>query len=228
MSAAILAKPPRVACTATTARRMDGRPTTHYVKSDDVHVAYQVFGEGPLDLLFVPGFVSNIEAIWGSAGQRAFFQRLASFSRVILFDKRGTGMSDRSSQIFTLEQRMHDVQAVLDEVGSERAALFGVSEGGPMSLLYAATYPERTSALILYGTYAKRSWAPDYTFGWKDEQWEPFLDNIERNWGTPDGISLALWAPSLAQDPQAAERMASYFRAAASPGAAVAIMKMNR
>jgi hypothetical protein len=100
---------------------MDGRPTTHYVKSDDVHVAYQVFGEGSLDLLFVPGFVSNIEAIWGSADQRAFFQRLASFSRVILFDKRGTGMSDRSSQ--TLEQRMHDVQAILDEVGSKRAAI---------------------------------------------------------------------------------------------------------
>ena len=139
---------------------MDGRPTTHYVKSDDVHVAYQVFGEGPLDLLFVPGFVSNIEAIWGSADQRAFFQRLASFSRVILFDKRGTGMSDRSSQIFTLEQRMHDVQAILDEVGSKRAALFGVSEGGPMSLLYAATYPARTAALVLYGSYAKRAWEP--------------------------------------------------------------------
>src|SRR5215510_12496307 len=115
-------------------------PVTSYVKSDDVHVAYQVFGEGPLDLLFVPGFVSNIEAIWASAGQRAFFERLASFSRVILFDKRGTGMSD--------------VQSILDEVASKRAALFGVSEGGPMSLLYAATYPARTSALVLYGSYA--------------------------------------------------------------------------
>src|SRR5262245_39230370 len=134
---------------------MDGRPTTHYVKSDDVHVAHEVFGEGPRDLLFVPGFVSNIEAIWASAGQRAFFERLASFSRVILFDKRGTGMSDRSSQIFTLEQRMHDVQSILDEVASKRAALFGVSEGGPMSLLYAATYPARTLALVLSGSDAK-------------------------------------------------------------------------
>jgi class 3 adenylate cyclase len=203
-------------------------PTTRYVKSDDVHVAYQVLGDGPLDLLFVPGFVSHMEAAWQSAETSAFFRRLASFCRLILFDKRGTGMSDRGSQIFTLEQRMDDVQAILDEVGSKRAALFGVSEGGPMSLLYAATYPERTSALILYGSYAKRSWAPDYPIGWKDEQWDSFLANLERNWGTPQGISVATWAPSLADNPSAAERLASYFRAAASPGAATAIMRMNR
>ena len=203
-------------------------PATRYVKSDDVHIAYQVIGEGPLDLLFVPGFVSHIEEIWQSPAASSFLRRLASFSRLILFDKRGTGMSDRGSQVFTLEQRMHDVRAILDEVGSDRAALFGVSEGGPMSLLYAATYPERTSALILYGSYAKRSWAPDYPFGWKNEQWQRVLENIERNWGTPQGINIEMWAPSLAQDPSASERMASYFRAAAIPGAAAAIMKMNR
>jgi hypothetical protein len=106
-------------------------PSTRYVKSDGVHIAYQVVGEGPFDLLFVPGFVSNIESMWQSPDQSAFFRRLASFSRLIVFDKRGTGMSDRGSQIFTLEQRMHDVQAILDEARSERAALFGVSEGGP-------------------------------------------------------------------------------------------------
>jgi class 3 adenylate cyclase len=202
-------------------------PVTHYVKSDDVHIAYQVIGDGSLDLLFVPGFVSHVEATWQSPVRSSFFRRLASFSRLILFDKRGTGMSDRGSQIFTLEQRMHDVRAILDAVGSERAALFGVSEGGPMSLLYAATYPERTSALILYGSYAKRSWAPDYPLGWNDEQWQRFLENIERNWGTPQGISIDMWAPSLARDPNAAERLAAYFRTAASPGAAAAIMKMN-
>src|SRR5262249_43764006 len=207
---------------------MDGRPTTHYVKSDDVHVAYQIFGEGPLDLLFVPGFVSNIEAIWASAGQRAFFERLASFSRVILFDKRGTGMSDRSSQIFTLEQRMHDVQSILDEVASKRAALFGVSEGGPMSLLYAATYPARTSALVLYGSYAKRAWSSDYPFGWKDEQWGRVFDDFERHWGTPQSIAVTMYAPSLASDAEGSERRAAYFRASASPGAAISIMKMNR
>jgi pimeloyl-ACP methyl ester carboxylesterase len=130
-------------------------PSTHYVKSDDVHIAYQVFGEGLFDLQFVPGFVSNLEALWRSPDQSAFFRRLASFCRVILFDKRGTGMSDRGSEIFTLEQRMHDVQAILDEVGSKQTALFGISEGGPMSLLYTAT------------------------FGWRDEQWQRALDDIE-------------------------------------------------
>jgi class 3 adenylate cyclase len=203
-------------------------PATRYVKSDDVHIAYQVFGQGPRDLLFVPGFVSNVEAAWQSPAHVAFFRRLASFCRVILFDKRGTGMSDRGSQIFTLEQRMHDVQAILDEVGCERAALFGVSEGGPMSLLYAATYPARTSALILYGTYARRSWAADYPFGWKDEQWQRLFDNFERHWGTPQSLAVTLFAPSLAGDQPAAERMAFYQRASASPGAAIAIMKMNR
>jgi pimeloyl-ACP methyl ester carboxylesterase len=202
--------------------------STHYVKSDDVHIAYQVLGEGSFDLLFVPGFVSNIETIWQSPDQSAFFRRLASFCRLILFDKRGTGMSDRGSQIFTLEQRMHDVQGILDEVGSERAALFGISEGGPMSLLYAATYPERTSALVLYGSYAKRARAPDYPFGWDDEQWQRVLDDIEHCWGTPQSISIATRVPSIAGDRHTVERIAAYYRAAASPGAAAAIMKMNR
>jgi len=207
---------------------MDDLPTTHYVKSDGVHIAYQVFGDGLLDLLLVPGFVSNIDATWQSPDRSAFFRRLGSFCRVILFDKRGTGMSDRGSQIFTLEQRMHDVQAILDEVGSERTALFGISEGGPMSLLYAATYPARTSALVLYGSYAKRSWGPDYPFGWKDDQWERLFDNFERYWGTPQSIGVTMFAPSVVSNRQAAESLASYQRASASPGAAIAIMRMNR
>lgn len=207
---------------------MASNPKTRYVKSDDVHVAYQVFGEGSIDLILVPGFVSHVEAAWQSPGMAAFLRRLAAFSRVILLDKRGTGMSDRSSQVFTLEQRMHDMQAILDEIGSQRAALFGVSEGGPMSLLYAATYPERTAALVLYGAYAKRSWAQDYPFGWKSDQWERVLANIEHNWGSPEGVSMITMAPSLINKPEAAEELAGYFRAAASPGAARAIMKMNR
>jgi class 3 adenylate cyclase len=203
-------------------------PSTRYVKSDGVHIAYQVIGEGPFDLLFVPGFVSNIESMWQSPDQSAFFRRLASFSRLIVFDKRGTGMSDRGSQIFTLEQRMHDVQTILDEARSHRAALFGVSEGGPMSLLYAATYPERTAALVLYGTYAKRSWAPDYQFGWKDDQWDAALDDIEHNWGTPQSKVITMRVPGVTDDLRAIERIASHYRAAASPGAAAAIMRMNR
>jgi pimeloyl-ACP methyl ester carboxylesterase len=191
-------------------------PTTHYVKSDDVHIAYQVFGEGPFDLVFVPGFVSNVEATWRSPDLSAFFRRLASFCRVILFDKRGTGMSDRGSQIFTLEQRMHDVQAILDKVDCKQASLFGVSEGGPMALLYAATYPQRTSAMVLYGAYAKRSWAHDYPFGWNDEQWQRALNDIEQHWGTSEALTISMRAPGAGEE--YAERAASYFRASASPG----------
>ena len=149
---------------------MTAVPETRYAKSGDVHIAYQVLGEGPIDVVFVPGFVSNVEQTWTSPARARFFQRLASFSRLILFDKRGTGMSDRSSQIFTLEQRMEDVHAVMDAAGSARAALFGVSEGGPMSIMFAATYPQRTTAMVLYGSYARRSWAPDYPFAWNDEK----------------------------------------------------------
>ena len=203
-------------------------PETRYAKSGDVHIAYQVLGEGPADLVFVPGFVSNVEATWTSPPRAEFFRRLASFSRLILFDKRGTGMSDRSSQIFTLEQRMADVLAVMDAAGSQRAALFGISEGGPMSFLFAASYPQRTSALVVYGSYAKRSWAADYPFGWQPGTWDTVLGNIERAWGTPQGINIGMWAPSIAGDEQRVSATAAYFRAAASPGAALAVMKMNR
>lgn len=178
--------------------------------------------------MFVPGFVSNVEAIWRSPTHARFFERLGSFSRVILFDKRGTGMSDRTSEIFTLESRMDDVRAVMDDAGWQRAALFGMSEGGPMSVLFAATYPERTSALALYSAYARRSWAPDYPFAWKDEQWEALFANIEQHWGTARDTNLALWMPSRAHDAAALAAGAAYFRAAASPGAALAIMRMNR
>src|SRR6516225_10237495 len=209
-------------------RAMAETPETHYVKSDDVHIAYQVLGDGPFDLVFVPGFISNVEALWRSPDQSAFFRRLASFCRLILFDKRGTGMSDRANQDFTLEQRMHDVQAILDTVGCKKAALFGVSEGGPMSLLYAATYPQRTSGLVLYGSYAKRSPAADYPFGWDDEQWQRVLEDIEVKWGSPRSLAIGMRTVGSGDDELRAERAAAYYRASASPGAAAAIMRMNR
>lgn len=204
------------------------QPLTQYAKSGDVHIAYQVLGDGPLDLVFVPGFVSHLEAGWQSPRRATFFKRLASFSRLILFDKRGTGLSDRSSHLFTLEQRMDDVRAVMDAADSQRAAIFGISEGGPMSILFAATYPERTNALVMYGAYAKRSWAEDYPYGWRDEEWEAFFNNVEKNWGTPQGFDLNVWAPSVAQDESAGEDMARFLRSAASPGAVKAVMQMNR
>jgi class 3 adenylate cyclase len=187
-----------------------------------------VKGEGPLDVIFIPGFVSHLEQNWEANAQARFLDRLGSFSRLILFDKRGTGLSDRGSQIFTLEQRMDDVRAVMDAVGTERAALFGVSEGGPMSILFAATYPERTTALVIYGSYSRRSWAPDHTFGLKDDQWDAIFDGIDRHWGTPAGLNVDIWAPSVAQDEGFIRLTSDYLRRAASPGAALAVMRMNQ
>jgi len=205
---------------------MSEPPRTQYAKSGDVHIAYQVGGSGSIDLVYVPGFVSHVEYRWEHPSSARFFRRLASFSRVICFDKRGTGLSDRVADMPTLEQRMDDVRAVMDAVGSERAALFGISEGGPMSVLFAATYPARTTALILYGSYARRSWAPDHPSGWTEEQWGVALQTLERDWGGPWGIEM--WAPSMAQDESYRRFQANYLRLAASPGAGVAIWRMNK
>ena len=198
---------------------------TQYAKSGDLHIAYQVTGTGPLDLVFVPGFVSHLEYQWEHPESARFFERLSSFSRLIRFDKRGTGLSDRVGGIPTLEQRMDDVRAVMDAVGSERAALFGISEGGPMSLLFAATYPERTSALVLYGSYARRAWAPDHPFGRTDEEMGRIIETMEREWGGPVGVEI--WVPSMAGDERFRQWWANYLRLAGSPGTAVSVMRMN-
>ena len=200
-------------------------PKTRYAKSGDVHIAYQVVGEGPLDLVYVPGFVSHIEYEWELPRAAKFLQRLASFSRLIRFDKRGTGLSDRVPGIPTLEQRMDDVRAVMDAVGSQKAALLGISEGGPMSLLFAATYPQRTSALILYGSYARRAWAPDHPCGVSEEEMQRALDAMEREWGGP--VTIETRAPSMVHDEGYRQWLGNYLRLAASPGAAMAIMRMN-
>lgn len=200
-------------------------PKTRYAKSGDLHIAYQVLGDGPFDLVFVPGFVSHLEFEWEEPQFARFFQRLASFSRLIRFDKQGTGLSDRPPGLATLEQRMDDVRAVMDAVGSEKAALFGVSEGGPMSLLFAATYPERTSALVLYGSYARRAWASDHPFGYTEQELQRVLEALERDWGGPTGTEI--WAPSRLGDEGFGRWRANYLRLAASPGAALAIMRMN-
>jgi pimeloyl-ACP methyl ester carboxylesterase len=166
---------------------------THYATSGDLRIAYQVVGTGPLDLVYVPGFISNLDLYWDEPTVAHFLARLASFSRLILFDKRGTGLSDRLGTLPTLEERMDDVRAVMDAVKSERAALFGMSEGGAMSMLFAATYPARTQALILYRTYAHF-----HTWVLPPERFEPFLQQIEQSWGK--GISLSAFAPSEATD----------------------------
>ncbi|HEY7546498.1 MAG TPA: alpha/beta fold hydrolase, partial [Blastocatellia bacterium] len=202
-------------------------PETHYARSGDVNIAYQVTGNGPIDVVFVMGWVSHLEYFWEEPSFARFLSRLASFSRLILFDKRGTGLSDRVplNQLPTLEQRMDDVRAVMEAVGSERAALIGVSEGGPMCSLFAATYPEKTTALAMIGTYAKRIWDAEYPWAPTAEERAHFYEEIQNHWGGPVGIEER--APSVADDPQFRNWWATYLRMGASPGAAVALTEMN-
>lgn len=202
-------------------------PETRYAKSGDVHIAYQVVGQGPFDLVYVPGWVSNVEEVWEVPESRLFLGRLASFSRLIMFDKRGTGLSDPVglADLPTLEQRMDDVRAVMDAAGSERAALLGHSEGGLMSVLFAATYPQRTTALVTVGIFARRIWAPDYPWAPTPEERASTYDEVERTWGR--SVDMSYYAPSMAGDEAFERAMSRYCRRCASPQAAVALLRMN-
>ncbi len=200
-------------------------PETRYARSGDINIAYQVVGDGPRDLILVPGWVSNVEVFWEEPAVARFLRRLASFSRLILFDKRGTGLSDRLGELPNLETRMDDVRAVMDAVGSERAALCGYSEGGVMCALFAATYPARTSALITIGSYARLKPASDYPWGRPADVHERFLASIQRDWGGPVGLDIR--APSLAHDERVRQWWAKFLRMSASPGAAAALTRMN-
>ena len=213
-------------------------PETRYAKTaDDVHIAYQAVGDGPVDILFVLGWVTHIERMWTEPRFARFFTRLSSFSRVMVFDKRGVGLSDRvpEDRLPSLEVRMDDARAVMDAVGSERAVVLGVSEGGPMAMLFAATYPERTIALIAYGTSACWNNAPDYPYSVPNEDEDPeilaFRERRERLWGTKVLAREFLadsFAPGLADDEPLQAWLADYMRNAASPGAVNALSLMNR
>ncbi|RZL86943.1 MAG: adenylate/guanylate cyclase domain-containing protein [Variovorax sp.] len=205
---------------------MNDMPEIRYAKSGEYHIAYQVIGKGPFDLVFIPGFVSSVEGGWEDPQLAHFYKRLASFARLILFDKRGTGMSDPVSvhQFPTLEQRMDDVRAVMDAAGSRKAALVGVSEGGPLSLLFAASHPDRTSAIVLIGAFARIAWAPDHAFGAPPEMHWGMLERMEQRWG--QGVLLSAFAPSLAKNAAARESWARLQRRAASPSAAAAASRM--
>jgi pimeloyl-ACP methyl ester carboxylesterase/class 3 adenylate cyclase len=210
-------------------------PETRYAKTaDGVHIAYQTVSDGPVDIVFVMGWTSHIELMWAEPSLARFLTRLASFSRLILFDKRGMGLSDRvpDDRLPSLEVRMDDARAVMDAVGSERAVVVGVSEGGPMATLFAATYPERTIALVLFGTSA--CWKPAADYAWPastDEEFEREIEETERIWGTRELAKSEIreWgAPTLANDDHAIGWLADYLRHAASPGAAIALYRMNR
>jgi pimeloyl-ACP methyl ester carboxylesterase len=202
-------------------------PETRYARSGEVWIAYQVFGDGPADLVFAPGYVSNIELGWSIPGRATFLEELASFARVIQFDKRGTGMSDPARGHTSLETRMDDVRAVMDAARSERATLFGVDTGGMMSIVFAATYPERTAGLVLSGTAARTLWAPDHPWGPSEADYLRSVEEEERRWGSGEhGLEvMRRYSPTL--DPSAAQAWAAYLRQSASPGAYAAYRRMN-
>jgi class 3 adenylate cyclase len=202
-------------------------PETSYAKAGELNIAYQVVGDGPFDLLWIPGWVSNVELAWEEPTLAHFLNRLARFSRLILFDKRGTGLSDRvpSDELPSLDERLDDVVAVLDAAGSRRAALFSHSEGGSLAVLFAATFPERTIALVTAGIYAKRVWSEDYPWAPTTSERERDIARVEQEWG--GAVDVAHYAPSAAGDEAFARRLATYFRRSASPGAAAALLRMN-
>ena len=169
-----------------------------YANSGAVNIAYQVIGSASLDLVIVPGWVSNIDCFWEEPSMERFLKRLASFCRVILFDKRGTGLSDRITETPTLEERMDDVRAVMDAVGSKKAALLGYSEGGPMCTLFAATYPNRTRSIVMIGAYARRMQAADYPWGHTAQEDQAFINMIQNEWGGP--LGLVERAPDMVSD----------------------------
>ena len=200
----------------------------NYARSGEFHIAYQVIGKGPTDIVLVPGWISHLEVAWEQPRLSRSFRRLASFSRLILIDKRGTGLSDRVSpkSLPTLEDRMEDLHAVLNAIGSRRAVLYGISEGGPLCMLFAATYPERTTALVVYGSWARAFRAPDYDWGFDDSvEFEDFLTSLEPHWG--EGAAVNVVAPSLASDEQICAWWGRYERMSTSPGAAVGLLRMG-
>jgi pimeloyl-ACP methyl ester carboxylesterase len=204
---------------------MTAAPKTQYAKCGNLHIAYQVLGESPPDLVFVPGVVCHLEHQWDEPMQAAFFRRLASFCRLIRFDKRGAGLSDRVERMPTIEERMEDVRAVMDAVGSERAAILGLSEGGPMGVVFAATYPERASSLILWNTGARFRWVPGTAEEHRQQIVEAMLRRFEEEWGT--GSLVELFVPSAAADPSFRDWWGRFERLSMSPGAAVEAMRMN-
>ena len=204
-----------------------GLPETRYARSGDVSVAYQVVGHGPRDLVLSLGFATHLELLWELRPMARFLERLASFSRLLLFDKRGTGLSDPVAEVPTLEERIDDVRAVMDAAGSAKAVLFGVSEGAPMSALFAATLPDRVTALVLHGAMGRTTEAPDYPWAAPAEALrEATAELIAPNWGTTDGEIVDLFSPTFASDPQTRESFARLHRSAASPAMSLQLFEM--
>ena len=200
-------------------------PETRYARSGDLSIAHQVFGSGPVDLVFVFGFISHVELAWENPWLRGMLERLGSIARVIWFDKRGIGLSDRSLGLGTPEDRMDDIRAVMDAAGSERAVVMGLSEGGPLAMLFAGTYPERVHSLVLWATFARILDAEDYPPGVPESVFGQFVAQLEAAWGTGD--ALPFFAPNLHEDPAMKRLSARYERNAATPRVAAEVMQAN-
>jgi class 3 adenylate cyclase len=200
-------------------------PRTRYAKSGDLYIAYQVVGDGPMDLVFVPSWISQVEHYWSEPTIARYFERLASFSRLIMFDRRGSGLSDPLERAPTLEEQMDDVVAVMDAAGSERAAVYAMLEGGAMAALFAATHPDRVQALVLYEAQPRMSWAPDYEWATRPEDREAFVRDAMDGWG--DGGRILSLSASAADNARLVRWYAKLERLAASPGAARRLTLMN-
>ncbi len=200
-------------------------PTIRYARSGEASIAYQIIGEGGLDLLFLTGWLTQLEQLWEAPANRRFLERLAAFGRVIMFDTRGTGLSDRVLEAYAVEQEAQDAIAVLDAAGSERAALFTYGQGGVVGALVAAEYPRRIGALIMYASVARTSWAPDYDWALTREEHEDLSERTIASWGQPDSAFMANWAPSMAEDPAMSAWFARMQRLAASPSEARSISR---
>jgi class 3 adenylate cyclase len=200
-------------------------PQIRYTRTPDgVSIAYCVVGDGPIDLLCIPGFVSNIEVLWEAPAADRYFGRMASFARIAVYDKRGQGLSDRPAQVPTLEESMQDARAVLDAAAFERPAVFAISEGGPTAALLAATYPERVSSLVMYGTWARLIEGPDFPEGMPRELFERFIAAVQHDWGGP--VALGIWAPSIVEDPAVQRWWAKLLRTGTSPAGAEALIRL--
>lgn len=200
---------------------------TKYARSGGVNIAYQEFGSGDLCLIIVPGWISNVEEFRNIPQLAAWINHLSSFSRLILFDKRGTGLSDRvnESELPGMDQRAEDLMAVMENAGIDKAALFGLSEGGPLGIHFTATYPEKVTKLILFGSFAKWVRTDDYPYGLNEEGHLKTINYMAENWGGP--VGLQLMAPSVKDDPETQKQWAGYLRHSASPSAAIALYRMN-
>ncbi|WCO00706.1 alpha/beta fold hydrolase [Psychroserpens ponticola] len=203
------------------------KPITKYAINNDINIAYQIVGNGPVDLIFIPGWVSNIDMMWLDYKLAEFLTRLTQFSRLIIFDKRGTGLSDRVNPLCSLDERMDDILSVMNAAKCEKAIFFGHSEGGTIASLFASRYPKRIQSLITFSIFAKRKYDIDYPWAPKPNERDVFYETIQKEWGNGKKMGLEIIMPSMANNPDYYDWFASYLRSAASPRAALALAKMN-